>query len=77
MLSRNILEDYNNLDIGSNLAIRFIDGTILKGTVLDIRSDAISIKRVSMSFSQKNTDLKLAHLDLKLDTFETMIYSVK
>lgn len=76
MMSSNVLEKYNNLDIGTNVAIRFFDGTIIKGTVWALRSDMISIKKVSVSFPQKNTELKLCRLDLKLDTFQTMIYSV-
>ena len=76
MMFNNTLENYNNLDIGMNLAIRFFDGTIIKGTVCAIRSDMISIKRVSVSFPQKNSEFKITKLDLKLNTFETMIYSV-
>ncbi len=76
MMSSNDFEKYSNLDVGTNVAIRFLDGTIIKGTVRSLRSDMICVKKVSVSFPQKNTELKLANLDLKFDTFQSMIYAV-
>lgn len=76
MMINNTVEKYHNLDIGTYLAIRFLDGTIIKGTVCAIRSDMVSIKGVSISYPRKKSEFRIAKLDLKLNTFETMIYSV-
>lgn len=73
-MTNDVLERYGNLSFGTNIVIRFFDGTIIKGTIGSVKNDMISVNRVSVSFRQKNTQLKLSNLDLKLNTIESLIY---
>lgn len=72
----NLLEKYKNLNSGTNIAIRFFDGTIIKGTVNTIKNDILSVIQVSVIFPQRNAELKFSNLDLKFNTIETLIYCV-
>ena len=69
-----ILKKYYSLNAGTNIAIRFFDGTVIRGTITSVQNDMISLNQVSVIFRQKNTQLKLSNLDIKLNTIQSLIY---
>lgn len=76
MEGNTILSNYDDLDIGTNILIRFIDGTILKGVVRGFTQDIISIKRASIFFPRRRTRFRVTTVNVNINTFDFLIHSV-
>lgn len=70
------LDNYKRLDIGTDIVIRFFDGTLLKGVVKGFNDNTISINRACIWFPQRKIEFKVTTANVNVNSFNSLIHSV-